>query len=140
MNPPSLHNRRARILMVIFTVMALLFAQTLLLHTHGPHDHHNHSDHITALDHQHTEIHLAALDPDVEGDDLASEINLAAKAIVKNIKFNDLQFAVLTLFVVLLLPQPINNRRWLIKHETPFNSLATRLRPPLRAPPQKTFI
>lgn len=140
MNRSPLHDRRARLLMVIFTIMALLFAQTLLLHTHGPHDHHHHSGHMTPLEHQHTEIHLAALDPDVEADDLANEIDLSAKGIIKGFKFNHIFVAVLALLVVLLLPRLVNLGRWQITRPRPFNSHQLLLRPPLRAPPSTLFI
>jgi hypothetical protein len=132
MTQPRTNNRHSRILIVIMTITALLFVQTLLLHTHSPHDH---SSQISVLDQHHSEIHIAATDIDDHADELTNEIDLSAKAVVKNIKFSNMLLAVLTLFIIMFAPLLISNRAWLIKRETPFNSFSLLLRPPLRAPP-----
>lgn len=137
MNQFRLYKRSTRLLIAFMTITALLFIQTLGLHTHSLHDHQQHTGH-TATTHQHlhqTETHLVAADLQEDEHDVASEIDLSAKGVIKNIKFNNLLLAVLTLFVVLLLPLLISNRGWLIRRAPPFNSHTLLLRPPLRAPP-----
>ncbi|MDZ4262677.1 MAG: hypothetical protein U1B30_10140 [Pseudomonadota bacterium] len=132
MKQPRTNNRHSRILIVIMTITALLFVQTLLLHTHSPHDH---SSQISVLDQHHNQIHIAATDINNHGDELTSEIDLSTKAVAKNIKFSNMLLAVLSLFVILFTPLLVSNRAWLIKRETPFNNFSLLLRPPLRAPP-----
>jgi hypothetical protein len=76
------------------------------------------------------------MDPVEDEHDAVSKIDLAAKAVVKNIKFSNPLLATLTLFaVILLMPLLISNKRWLINRETPFSNHSSLLRPPLRAPP-----
>lgn len=135
MNQLRLYKRSTRLLIAFMAITALLFVQTLGLHTHGLHDHHQHSGHTTTKHQHQAEIHLAAADLQDDEHDVASEIDLSTKGVVKNIKFNHLLLAVLTLFIVLLLPLLISNRGWLIRRAPPFNSHTLLLRPPLRAPP-----
>ena len=137
MNQFRIHNRRNRLLMVFMAVMALLFVQTLPLHVHSPHDHRKQLDQVGMLDnHAHPEIHVASSDANIEGEhDLATEIDLSADAVVKNLKFSDTLVAVLFLSVILLVPLLVRAYYWPVNLEVSFTTRGIAFRPPLRAPP-----
>lgn len=137
MNQFRIHNRRNRILMVFMAIMALLFVQTLNLHAHNPHGHHTQLDQMGMLDNHehHSEIHIGSSNTNDEAHGPATEIDLSAKAIVKNFKFSDTLVAVLTFFAFLFVPLLVGGYRWSIGLEAPFTTRGTAFRPPLRAPP-----
>jgi hypothetical protein len=123
--------------MVFMTIMALLFVQTLPLHAHNPHGHHQQLDQMGVLDkhEHHSEIHISSSDANDEEHGPATEIDLSAPAVIKNLKFSDTLVAVLTFFAFLLVPLLISSNRWPIILEAPFTTRGIAFRPPLRAPP-----
>lgn len=138
MNQFRIHNRRNRLLMVFMAVMALLFVQTLPLHVHSSHDHHKQLDQVGMLDNHehHSEIHVASSDANNEEEhDPATEIDLSADAVVKNLKFSDTLVAVLFLSVILLVPLLVRAYYWPVNLEVSFTTRGIAFRPPLRAPP-----
>ena len=126
--------------MIFLTIVALLFLQTLPLHTHSPHHDHHHEklDQAGMLDEHehHSEIHIASFDVNGDKDHgLATEIDLTAEAAVKNSNFNHTLVAILSFVVVLFVPFTISINRWSISLEFPFTTRGIAFRPPLRAPP-----
>lgn len=130
-------SRRNRLLMVLFTLSALLFVQVLLLHTHTPHHHHDHTGHAAVMDHhEHLgEIHLLTASPADDSHDLASEIDPTTSTTTKNLTLGNPLLAILTLLILPLIPLLQTHLRWRTDRDTPFNSRALLIRPPLRAPP-----
>ena len=120
-------------------IMALLFIQTLPLHVHSPHDHHKQFDQMGMLDkhERHSEIHVGSSDLNNEEEHgPATEVDLSADAVVKNLKFSDTVVAVLFLYIIILLvPLLVRAHYWLANLEVSFTTRGIAFRPPLRAPP-----
>lgn len=127
-----LRKYRSRIIVVMLTIMALLSVQTQLFHTHSPHS--SFADQ-SVHDHHHNQFHLAPIDLDDDEHDVASEVDLSSKGVVKTIKFSGSLLAVLAFMLLLFPPLPACRRAWPGQHNRPFNSFTPFLRPPLRAPP-----
>ncbi len=118
--------------MVILTILALLSIQTQLFHTHAPHSHSaSHAD----IDQHHSEFHLGATDLNDDEHDVASEVDLSSKAVVKNIKFSASLLAVLALIVILFVPSIVSNQIRLVQQKSSINNPNPFLRPPAHAPP-----
>ena len=118
--------------MVILTIIALLSIQTQLFHTHAPH---SHSGSHTDIDQHHSEFHLGATDLNDDEHDVASEIDLSSKAVVKNIKFSASLLAVLAFIVILFVPSIISDQIRPTQQQTSTHNLNSFLRPPAHAPP-----
>jgi len=132
----GISNQFMPFVMVYFTIMALLFVQTLPLHSHSPHDHsHPHLAGDTPH-HHHAEIHIMPSDASdhIHGPD--TEIDLSTDVLVKDIKPIDNLFVAIIFTIVLFAILLVGNRYRAIFLTSSFTSSGINFRPPPRAPPR----
>lgn len=131
----AISNRFMPFIVVYITIMALLFVQTLPLHSHSPHDH-SHLNPADASQHtHHAEIHFMPSDAndDIHGPD--TEIDLSADALVSDIKPSDNLFTAIILYIVLFTLLLVSSQHRSTFLTPSFSSNGTSFRPPPRASP-----